>query len=190
MQNLFPLLLFTIFLIFFIPFIFQPINENFVDKNNEKIFTLKNNKFKYNKKIISIVDEYQLVPKKSKIQFKYSLPIKFKQITDRSFTVNSNKNKHLIDVNFSNKPVKIDVNNDYEIDIIESEKYPETYNIIQFGKAVGSIKNNKIKSSSMEINNNPDTIAVIFTALKFMEYLQNHKNIDYDNYFLSNNNNV
>lgn len=185
MQNIFPLLLFTIFLIFFIPFIFQPITENFVDKKSEKIFILKNDKFKYKNRIIKITSNYEHAPKNSKINFKYSIPIKFNKLSDRQFTLKSKKNNHIIDVNFSDKPIFIDVNNDYEIHIQKSEKFPNTYNIIQYGKAVGSIRDNKIKSISLEINNNPDTIAAIFTALKFKEFLQNHKNIDYDNYFLN-----
>lgn len=183
MQNIFPLLLFTIFLIFFIPFIFQPITENFIDKNSEKIFVLKNDKFKYKNKFITIKSDYEHAPKNSKINFKYSIPLKFHKVSDRQFTLKSKNNNYTVDVNFSDKPIFIDVNKDYEIHIQKSHKSPNTYNIIQYDKPVGSIRDNKIKSISLEINNNPDTIAAIFTALKFKEFLQNHKHIDYDKFF-------
>ena len=199
MLNKYPLLLLLTFLIFITPFLFllkfPNIQENFVDKSNEHTFTLKNNQFIFNKSSITITPQKNLKPNLSNLNFSFSsnppIPsidsLKFTKMSDLIFTLQSNKNNITINLSFHDNPINIVVNDyEYTIELKNSKKINNTQNIFIYQKLCGNIKDGKIlKSIRPEIFENPDIICAIYISYMIFQNIQQIKNIDYDNYFLS-----
>lgn len=165
-------LLLIIFLFFILIFIFPCKNkiEHFVDKTNEKIFTLKNNTFTFYKDLSTILSTKNL----TKIN-----DLKYKIITD--------KNNCIIDISYTDDPIKINVNEyQYLIDIKKSEKFDDVLNIFVYDKIYGSIKNDSIKTTCPQIYENIDIVSAIFNALKIYKSVEDFKTKDYDKHFSSN----
>lgn len=165
-------LLLIIFLFFIIIFIF-PCNskiEYFVDKTNEKSFTLKNNAFTFYKNVSTILSTKNLT-----------------KITDLKYKIITDKNNCILDISYTNNPIKIIVNDyKYIINIKKSEKIDDVLNIFVYDKIYGSIKNNTIKTTCPEIYENIDIVSAIFNALKIYESVEDFRTKDYDKHFSSN----
>lgn len=196
MLNILSLILLLILFIFLFTFLFyKPCQENFVDKSNEHIFTLKNNAFKFDNSTVTINPAEDLKPNLSNLDFSFSSEpeihtidfLKFKKNSDLVYNLTSPENNMTINISFHSSPISIVVNNyEYTIELKDSEKFPGVQNIFIYQKLCGSIKDGKIlKSIRPEIYEHPDIICAIYVSFMILQKIKQIKNIDYDEYFLN-----
>jgi len=152
--------------------------ENFVDKSNEKIFTLKDRIFNYDKEKITInPDNTFTAPLQKAIVSKLS---------DLKYNYTINNLKCIIDISYNDNPIKINVNDySFTIDIKKSKKFDETLNIFIYNKICGSIKNNVLKTNLPEIYDDVAVVGVIFLSYLLYRSVEDFEMKDYDKHFSS-----
>lgn len=176
-------LLLLIFFIFSIIYYFSSqkprlTTENFSDKSDEKIYTLKDRTFTYEKNSITINKDNTftaplqqvLIVKLSELKYKYSI----------------NNIKCIIEIFYNQNPIKINVNEySFIIDIYKSSKIDGVLNIYIYDDICGSIKNNILKTISPEIYNDPAIVGAIFFAYLVYRSIEDFESTDYDKKFLN-----
>jgi hypothetical protein len=152
--------------------------ENFADKTNEKVFTLKDRTFSYEKYKITInPDNTFTAPLQKAVVSKLS-NLKY------NYTIYNLK--CIINITYNDNPIKINVNDyNYIIDIKKSKKIEGTLNIFIYNKICGSITNNVLKTTSPEIFNDVAIVGVIYLSYLLYRSIEDFKSKDYDKYFSS-----
>ena len=152
--------------------------ENFVDKTDQKIFTLKDRTFTYEKNNITINKDNTftaplqqvVIVKLSELKYKYSI----------------NNLKCIVEIFYNQNPIKINVNEySFIIDIYKSSKIDGVLNIYIYDDICGSIKNNILKTISPEIYNDPAIVGAIFFAYLVYQSIEDFESTDYDKKFLN-----
>jgi len=175
-------LLLLIFFIFSIIYYFSSqkpklITEKFSNKPDEKIFTLKDRTFTYEKDNITINKNNTFTPplqkavivKLSELKYKYSI----------------NDLKCFIEIFYNQNPIKINVNEySFIIDIYKSSKIDGVLNIYIYDEICGAIKNNILKTTSPEIYNDPAIVGAIFFAYLVYRSIEDFESTDYDKKYL------
>jgi hypothetical protein len=155
--------------------------ENFSDKSNEKVFTLKDRTFTYQKDKITInKDNTFTAPLGKAIVSKLS---------DLKYNYSINNLKCIIEISYNDNPININVNDySFTINIKKSKKYENTLNIFIYDKICGSIKNNIIKTNCPEIYDDIAVVGVIFLSYLLYIGVEDFKSIDYDKKYSSSSN--
>jgi hypothetical protein len=155
-----------------------PTTENFADKSGEKSFTLKDRTFTYDKDKITInPDNTFTAPLQKAVVSKLS---------DLKYNYSINNIKCIIEIFYNDNPIKINVN-DYSfiIDIRKSKKIDGTLNIFVYDKICGSIKNNVLKTTAIEIYDDAAIVGAIFLAYLLYRSVEDFEAKDYDKGFSS-----
>lgn len=176
-------LLLLIFLFLTLAFYFStpkksPPIENFIDKTNEKKFTLKDRTFTYeNDKITINPDNTFTAPLQKAIVSKLS---------DLKYSYTFKDLKCFIEISYNDDPIKINVNDyNYMIDIKKSKKFDNTLNIYIYDKICGCITNNVLKTNFFEIYDDVAIVGVIFLSLLLYRSIEDFESKDYDKHFSS-----
>jgi hypothetical protein len=150
--------------------------ENFVDKTDQKIFTLKDRTFTYdNDKITINPDNTFTAPLQKVIVSKLS---------DLKYNYSINDLKCIIDITYNDNPINININDySYTINIKKSKKIEDTLNIFIYDKICGSIKNNILKTNSPDIYNDVAIVGVIFFSYLIYNGIEDFYSKDYDKYY-------
>jgi hypothetical protein len=147
--------------------------ENFVDKSGEKSFPLKDRTFTYDKDKITINSDNTftaplqkaVVSKLSDLKYNYSI-----------YTL-----KCIIEIFYNDNPIKINVNDySFMIDIRKSKKIDGALNIFLHNKICGSIKNNVLKITAIEIYDDVAIVGAIFLAYLLYRSVEDFEVTDYD----------
>ena len=174
-------LLLIIFLFFSIIYYFSCQNynkpiENFVDKTDQKIFTLKERTFTYEKDKITINPDNTFTKPLQKAVVS--------KLSDLKYNYSIYNLKCIIDISYNDTPIHINVN-DYSFTIIikKSKKNKNTLNIFIYDKICGSIKNNILKTNSPEIYNDVAIVGVIFLSYLIYNGVEDFYSKDYDKHY-------
>jgi hypothetical protein len=157
-----------------------PTTENFADKTGQKSFTLKDRTFTYDKDKITInPDNTFTAPLQKAVVSKLS---------DLKYNYSINNIKCIIEIFYNDNPIKINVNDySFMIDIRKSKKIDGTLNIFVYDKICGSIKNNVLKTTSIEIYDDVAIVGAIFLAYLIYRSVEDFEAKDYDKGFSSKN---
>lgn len=150
--------------------------ENFIDKSNQKIFTLKERTFTYdNDKITINPDNTFTTPLKNAVVSK---------LTDLKYNYSINNLKCIIEITYNDSPITINVNDySYTIKIKKSKKNENTLNIFIYDKICGSIRNNTLKTNCPEIYDDVGIVGAIFLSYLLYTGIEDFLSKDYDKYY-------
>ena len=152
--------------------------ENFVDKSGQKIFTLKERTFTYEKDKIVINPDYTFTSPLEKVVVS--------KLSDLKYNYSINNLKCIIDISYNDNPININVNDySYTINIKKSKKMEDVLNIFIYDKICGSIKNNILKTNSPEIYDDVAIVGVIFLSYLIYRGVEDFYSKDYDKYYSS-----
>ena len=155
-----------------------PTTENFADKTGQKSFTLKDRTFTYDTDKITInPDNTFTAPLQKAVVSKLS---------DLKYNYSINNIKCIIEIFYNDNPIKINVNDySFMIDIRKSKKIDGTLNIFIYDKICGSIKNNVLKTTAIEIYDDAAIVGAIFLAYLLYRSVEDFEAKDYDKGFSS-----
>lgn len=152
--------------------------ENFVDKSGQKIFTLKERTFTYEKDKIVINPDYTFTFPLEKVVVS--------KLSDLKYNYSINNLKCIIDITYNDNPININVNDySYTINIKKSKKMEDVLNIFIYDKICGSIKNNILKTTSPEIYDDVEIVGVIFLSYLIYRGVEDFYSKDYDKCYSS-----
>jgi hypothetical protein len=155
---------------------YTPHIENFKDKSNEKIFTLKDRTFTFDKDKITINPDNTFTAPLQKVTVS--------KLSDLKYNYSISNLKCIIEIFYNDNPIKINVNDyDYTIDIKKSKKISGVLNIFIYDRICGCIKNNVLKTESPEIYNDINIVGVIFLSYLIYKSVEDFEMTDYDKHF-------
>jgi hypothetical protein len=152
--------------------------ESFVDKSGQKIFTLKERTFTYEKDKIVINPDYTFTTPLDKVVVS--------KLSDLKYNYSINDFKCIIEISYNDNPININVNDySFTINFKKSKKIEDSLNIFIYDKVCGSIKNNILKTISPEIYDDVAIVGVIFLSYLIYHSIEDFYTKDYDKYYSS-----
>lgn len=180
------LLLIFLFLSIVYYFLFKKCNiniEKFIDKSDQKIFTMKDRTFTFEKDKITINPDFTFTSPLEKVVVS--------KLSDLKYNYSINNIKCIIDIAYNDNPININVNDfSFTINIKKSKKNQGALNIFIYDKVCGSIKNKILKTNSPEIYNDVEIVGVIFLSYLIYNSIEDFYTKDYDKDYSSNNKSI